>query len=374
MSYNINCTICTKQFDSKIQHKKTCSVGCRKILTEGNRHRFYYKDREKHNGLCEWCKNVIENRRSNSRYCSKECSKHKQYDILEYENTCINCNKQYTSKNKKSKFCSISCSNTNNKKHEDIKKTCEECKQEFTTTYIRRNKRFCTKSCATKYDNHIKFSDDIIKEKISNTKKNNYKSGKIVHPWVGRNHSEETKQKISRHHIENKTFNGENNPMYGKNHTNNTKEKISYTRVNNILNGNYHDWFLKGKFKSIKNNKEYIYRSSWELICYQYLEFNESVKEYIAEPFSLEYFYNKTTKNYIPDLLIINYDGSKKLIEIKPKYYLEYDINKQKFKAAEEYCSKNNIIFEIWSEEHIENFKKQTNYLQNHDKQQCSSE
>jgi NUMOD3 motif. len=51
-----------------------------------------------------------------------------------------------------------------------------------------------------------------------------------MHPMYGKNHSEETKRKISENHHD---VSGENNPMYGKKHSDESKEKMS-----NKLKGN----------------------------------------------------------------------------------------------------------------------------------------
>lgn len=47
------------------------------------------------------------------------------------------------------------------------------------------------------------------------------------HPMYGKHHSEETKNKISKTHIENGSQKGENNGFYGKHHSDATKELLS---------------------------------------------------------------------------------------------------------------------------------------------------
>ena len=89
------------------------------------------------------------------------------------------------------------------------------------------------------------------REKISKKQKERYASG-IQHPFLGRTHSEETKEKISKNHIDvsgknnpnfdkhmteeskqklskknSEHFKGEGNPFFGKHHSKETKEKIS---------------------------------------------------------------------------------------------------------------------------------------------------
>ena len=109
--------------------------------------------------------------------------------------------------------------------------------------------------------------------------------------------------------------------------------------------------FKTGFYDSSKMSKKIRYRSGYELKVYEYLDKEESVTAYFAEPFKLPYNYSKrTVRNYIPDLLIVYADKTVKLVEIKPKYKTTTKTNLAKFKSAEEYCRTNNLIFEVWTE------------------------
>ena len=78
-----------------------------------------------------------------------------------------------------------------------------------------------------------------IRDKISNTRKKGFASGRIIHPRsnAGKSPSEETKQKLSKamlgkqHTLEaiqkmSQLASGEGNPFYGKNHSEETKERM----------------------------------------------------------------------------------------------------------------------------------------------------
>jgi len=109
--------------------------------------------------------------------------------------------------------------------------------------------------------------------------------------------------------------------------------------------------YKTGIHQSSKMGKGIKYRSGYELKAYEYLDKDDSVSMYFAEPFKIPYNYSKRTiKNYIPDLLIVYLDGKIKLVEIKPQYKTGTKTNKAKFASAEQYCAKNNLIFEVWTE------------------------
>lgn len=109
--------------------------------------------------------------------------------------------------------------------------------------------------------------------------------------------------------------------------------------------------YKTGYYDSSKMGKKIRYRSGYELRVYEYLDKNDDVTAYFAEPFKLPYNYSKRTiKNYIPDLLIVYKNSSTKLVEIKPQYKTTTKTNLAKFKSAEQYCKNNNLVFEVWTE------------------------
>lgn len=127
---------------------------------------------------------------------------------------------------------------------------------------------------------------------------------------------------------------------------------------------------LKKPEKYIGNADEVIYRSLWERAAFVWLENNHSVLHWSSEEIVIMYLseVDQRVHRYFPDLFIHFKDDTKKLIEIKPrsqtekpskknkspdKYIREsltYVKNTSKWKAAEEYCEKNGLVFEIWDE------------------------
>lgn len=315
---------------------------------------------------CSICNNDFETKRSHTLYCSIKCSKKEEYNRNKdrYEIICQCCGKLFKTSKEQTRLCSRACINIATKKHNDVIKECKECKEEFVTSYIKRDREFCKRSCATIYMNKNRTEETNIK--ISETIKNQFASGERIHAFTGKSLTKQHKQRISEERIRKGSGAGKNNPMYGKNHSIKTKEQISETRTIKILNGDYNRWFCKGVYHSCKLNKDIHYKSSWEKCALQFLDLEPTIFIFIYEPFSIAYYYNNNKRHYIPDLLITYKDGKQKLIEIKPSYYIDAEINQAKFKAAQEYCDSKGILFEVWTEKTINNLfiEENTNDLQ----------
>lgn len=297
---------------------------------------------------CCICKSEFVAKRKKSITCSKKCYKKLSYKKeTAFVKNCDHCGSEFKTKKENTKYCSISCSNAA-QANCDLKIDCKFCGNQFTVPFIKRNRQFCSKSCSTSYSNDNRTSESF--KRAGETLKQKYKSGETKHPFLGTSHSDETKQKISKIRKEKGLARGKNNPMFGKTHTKESREKMSDTRTEKILNGEYNGWFKKGKHYSPKLLREVIYRSSWEEKAYQILDNDEKVISYQEEPCRISYYYETYKRYYIPDILITYNDGTQKLIEIKPSYFLEAKVNKAKFTAAKEYCEKRNWIFEVWTE------------------------
>ena len=79
------------------------------------------------------------------------------------------CSKQFETKRKDTEYCSSSCSNTACKTHDNVELNCKHCKKQFTVKYIHRDKLFCSRSCATIYQNNIMTSYILYKNQIKKT-------------------------------------------------------------------------------------------------------------------------------------------------------------------------------------------------------------
>lgn len=135
----------------------------------------------------------------------------------------------------------------------------------------------------------------------------------------------------------------------------------------------------KGRFHP-KNPHKYkgdptkiIYRSSWEYKAMRHLDTNDDVVEWASEEFSIKYYspVDKKIHRYFPDLWIKRKDGTVTVYEIKPKSQVEppkvpkrktksyytslmlYEINKSKWRAADEFCTDRGWNFEILTEDSL---------------------
>jgi hypothetical protein len=147
--------------------------------------------------------------------------------------------------------------------------------------------------------------------------------------------------------------------------------------------------YYQGFFKP-KNPQKYagdptniVYRSSWELKLYSYLDSHPSVTKWQSEEFCIPYRspIDGRVHRYFPDVYVeqINSNGIKQkiLIEIKPesqtkppsmtnkmtptgkisKRFLNevktWGVNEAKWKAAEEYCADRGWQFTIMTEKQL---------------------
>lgn len=171
-------------------------------------------------------------------------------------------------------------------------------------------------------------------------------------------------------------FCGINNPFYGKTfkHTENAKSKIrdsaierkavknlqsiesrtkaNQTKLKKLISGNA--WHSEvGRFYSLKNQEILYYGSSYELHTYKILEQLSKIKSYSRCNFTIPYYFKDSIRKYVPDIVITYIDETQEVIEVKSEWALKEEKNIAKFKAAEEYCIKNNLSFSVWTEKQI---------------------
>ena len=130
---------------------------------------------------------------------------------------------------------------------------------------------------------------------------------------------------------------------------------------------------------NLKNPQKYIgdlsnitYRSIWERNLMRWLDENPNVREWGSEEFSIPYDNPiKGRAKYYPDFFIVWESGAMMVVEVKPKnqtvppiqpkrktqrYITEvatYAINQEKWKAAKSFCDRNNLKFEVWTEDDL---------------------
>ena len=143
---------------------------------------------------------------------------------------------------------------------------------------------------------------------------------------------------------------------------------------------------VQGKFRPKNPNKykgdpsNIIYRSSWELTVFKYLDSNPAIIQWASEEFFVPYRNPMTNRihRYFPDVYLKyrNKEGTitETVWEVKPKKYTEppripkrktkswaytaeqFVINNAKWKAAEAYCKKRGQNFQIITEDHLKHW------------------
>lgn len=112
---------------------------------------------------------------------------------------------------------------------------------------------------------------------------------------------------------------------------------------------------LTGFFPSKKNGRGMAFESTLERNLFLSLEFDDSAKKYLEQPIKIEYKALDKNRSYHPDCLIEYHNARSKLIEVKytsdlEKYAEELEL---KFNAARQYADKNNMDFDIFTENNI---------------------
>lgn len=104
-----------------------------------------------------------------------------------------------------------------------------------------------------------------------------------------------------------------------------------------------------GNFYSVKNNKDFFFRSLLELKYLIDLEKDESVKYYTMEPFQINL---SNGHHYTPDVFI----NGEQLIELKPKKHLLYEDKERwdlEVSSAEKFCKEHGYTFQVIYDEDI---------------------
>ena len=233
--------------------------------------------------------------------------------------------------------------------------TCEACNKIFNKSYIQRDRRFCSHTCASTGVNNGMYG------KIG---KLNPMFGKIA--WnhgltvntdtriknLGKKISKTLKRKFASGEMSNA---GVNNSQYGRTPDTRTPEqlnnysKAAIKRIKECKVLNYKRG-KKGYYTSTKNGKKMFYRSGYELRTMKYLDNNDDVVNYFHECVTILYGADNN-KRYLPDFVVEFKAGNKMMIEVKAKYFLKTHKKsiKQKSIAAKKYCDEHNMKFEIWT-------------------------
>lgn len=123
--------------------------------------------------------------------------------------------------------------------------------------------------------------------------------------------------------------------------------------------------YKTGLHTSPKCLNEMKYRSGWELTTALHLDSDDSVVSYEYEPIAIEYVSNVRSgkiRKYYPDFLVRYKDGKVVLVEVKRVNQLNNITVLKKAKAAEQWCKKNKVKYEFWTDKMIQAFQKQQKF------------
>ncbi len=96
--------------------------------------------------------------------------------------------------------------------------------------------------------------------------------------------------------------------------------------------------FRSGTFCSKKCNRDFEYKSGMECDFFECLEADVDVLAYSYEGMKIPYFFQGKWHNYLPDIKVTFLDNTIQIWEIKPANQTNYDQNKAKWAAAQNYC------------------------------------
>lgn len=305
------------------------------------------------NDKCSFNKCSNQVKRKGKKFCSSKCYNESKnvWELM----TCGFCQKQFEGVPGKSKYCTKACSNSATKRNR-LTLTCKRCSKQFEVVAGRANAKYCSYECFG-YDRRDGEEQEVIlvceccgsefkkqfihrytrfcSHKCSSSGENN---GMFKHPersaWNGNSWNEGlTKETDSRL------------AAVGK--------KISKVISDKIVAGewNHQHGFKSGYFTSTKSGRKMFYRSSYELAALEKLDKDANVKDFKTEPFSIVYTgLDGFEHRYHPDIIVELNDGTQKLIEIKPLSLKDKQENVLKEKVGRDFCEKNSLSFEIWTE------------------------
>lgn len=117
--------------------------------------------------------------------------------------------------------------------------------------------------------------------------------------------------------------------------------------------------FKTGKYESTKTGKILGYRSGLEEKVYKILDQHNDVVSFYSEPFHIDYIHKGQAHKYTPDLVVNFFDGKRQVWEVKPANQTDLELNKNKWRAAEEACKIRGWSFEVYTEQRINKLAKE---------------
>lgn len=224
----------------------------------------------------------------------------------------------------------------------------EGCKCRFERSTL----HFCNTKCSGKYKHEhpesmiaaiAAFNSPESHAKSRATIKAKAAKGEWRH-WLGKHHSEETKKHLSEIASDGRRK-GAGNAMFGRHHKESSKEKMSDAKTRLIIEGKFQAYGTnnkKGWHASTKTGETCFFRSGWEEALMKHFDADVTVQSWAYEKLRISYVYHENKRWYVPDFLVTRTDGSRQLVEVKPKEFTVGERVKLKTEAGEQWCRENN--------------------------------
>lgn len=294
------------------------------------------------------CLNCDDNTK-NKKFCSRRCSgKYKEKNNIVVKK-CHVCGMEFIPKrkNKKAKYCSYVCSNNRKRTKEELEKIGKKSKEKFIKNPELLNVVAKNGKKAMKYinDNGLAFRMPVGYHTEDHKKyMSELMTGRDV-TWndkIKENHwstdlekREETVAKINKSKKSSVACNTEERRYLLANWCKENPDKVGDKK------------YKRGKYKNKKKNQYEYYASGFELEYMKKFDADDSIVIWTKKhKIIIEYEIDNKKHRYYPDFLVEYKDGNKKLIETKGRVYDE-NILLEKNKAADKWCKKNNMTYEI---------------------------
>lgn len=315
MVHSCTCQHCGVLFEARAADKKYCT----------KEHYFASKDRCV-TKTCEACGEQFTTayRFRGQKTCGAACAgllTSKRLKTRELKQ-CLSCGRDFSvtqSYKDKGKYCSLDCFYKHKYQRDSAVVTliCETCKKEFVKPFIKRNRRFCSKSCANTGEHNGMFAKPSpMRGKKAWNNGETVKTNPVV-AQLGKKISAVMKQQFESGL---RTHRGTNNPNHGNTSNTLTPEKrkrFSEAAINRVLVGvsGYKTGHVTGVYACKKSPTHVKFKSSWELAVMMWWDQNKNVASYEYEPSVITL---DDGCRAIPDFFVTYVDGTKECVEIKP--------------------------------------------------------
>lgn len=263
--------------------------------------------------------------------------KHPEIGILEYMNKF---DAEIVSEDeKKYRAQKTKDGNTGKKRTEEVKQKMKISHKEMWTDGMKKNQseRMKAKGISGTHPSQQKHVREIARQNAIVRNKTESQISAVKKALIGKELSEEVRNNISKGHM-------------GLKQSKETKEKMSYIMREKHANGEMLLSHCHGVYHSTKMDRDFTYRSSYELKYFSMLDGDDSVITWDAESVKIPYIWENKSHTYYPDVLV----NGNEIHEVKAKWMVDNDRNLVKQSAAEKFCKARNWKYRLITENDLD--------------------